>query len=223
MRVYALTKDIENELSNYSSKYQIMYLIGIETGLRISDILQLKRSHFAHKTCVIIEQKTKKVRKIEFSDELFEKCKRHIKMNNLEKDDYIVFSCNSRKDRPLSRQQAYNVIKKVSGTEKTGTHSLRKTYCAEFIERGGTVEELQQTLNHSNIKVTESYLEPIPLNLDTEFDLKPNLNISRAEQIIKVLKEYKYWILVLLLSTFITLFYITLLYYSTSHVLFRNR
>ncbi|HCF71986.1 MAG TPA: site-specific integrase, partial [Syntrophomonas sp.] len=63
-----MVKDIANYLRNRSERNYIMFLMGIYTGLRISDILQRRILDVKDKKNIIIrEQKTQKRREIEIN------------------------------------------------------------------------------------------------------------------------------------------------------------
>ena len=146
-----------------NKKYYILLLLGFETGLRVSDLLKLKVKYFQANNhhIPIIEQKTKKKRVLEFSASTLFLLQDYVFDKGLQADDFLIYSAETRKDKPLGRTQAYRVIKKLSlacGIKNMGTHSLRKTFANEFIKNGGSVKKLQRILNHKHISTTRGYL-----------------------------------------------------------------
>ncbi len=152
-------KKFNKLMARKAEKYDILFKIGAETGLRITDILNIKVTDYYAGT--VIEQKTKKAKEIKLSDKTKKQIANHIKANNLQLHNYIIFSTIRRVNKPLSRRQAHYVIRGVSGQlglKNVGTHSLRKTYAREHFKKHHNLEALQQELNHKYITTTLMYL-----------------------------------------------------------------
>ena len=101
MRVMKI-KDIEKFSSFLDYRTNLIFLIGNETGLRISDIINLKRNDIK-KTIKIKEKKTGKTYKHKFSDELYELIKNYMKYNKF--NEYL-FGTNS-KEKHITRQAVW--------------------------------------------------------------------------------------------------------------------
>ena len=110
------------------------YLLFVNTGLRISDIIKLKvldvldddRTVKSHIT--IIEQKTSKRKKFKINDTLSREFAEYCK--NLKMTNYL-FSSRKGKNEHITRVQAYRLLNTVAekiGLEEIGTHTLRKTF-----------------------------------------------------------------------------------------------
>jgi site-specific recombinase XerD len=81
--------------------------------------------------------------------------------NRLLKGDYLIFSQPWKKDKALSRVQAWRIIArmaKLAGLERIGTHSMRKTFATELFNATGSFEAVQGALNHKYLSTTISYL-----------------------------------------------------------------
>ena len=64
-------KQVEEYLKNKSSRNRLLFVLGTNSGLRISDILSLNVSDVRHKTHIEInEQKTGKFKKFPINDKL---------------------------------------------------------------------------------------------------------------------------------------------------------
>jgi integrase len=125
-------KDITEYLKMQCDRDYILFMLGIYSGLRISDILKLKVSDVRDQDYFMVtEQKTGNIRKIIVNPEL----RREIAKYVAEKDneDYLVRS-RENYNRAISRQRAYQVITKAG--EQFGihlsTHSMRKTFGYHF-------------------------------------------------------------------------------------------
>jgi len=76
-------------------------------------------------------------------------------------DDY-VFKSRQGENRPLTRQQALNILKDSAAAagvkENVGTHTLRKTWGYHAWQKGFSPALIMETLNHSNLNMTKRYL-----------------------------------------------------------------
>lgn len=138
----------------------IMFLLGINSGLRISDILNLKVSDVKDKDAIILkEKKTGKEKRFILNDNLKTELNGFITFKEM--DDYI-FSGRRAGDKPLDRSQAYRIIndaaRAVGITDKIGTHTLRKTFGFHFYQKTKDVALLQYLFNHSSPSVTLRYI-----------------------------------------------------------------
>jgi integrase len=136
----------------------ILFLIGINTGLRVSDLLKLKVGDVRRKKKIVIQEgKTKKTRTINLTN-IYDEIKKYIEGK---KDDEWLFP--SRKgDKPITPTQAYRQLNKaaemVDITEGIGTHTMRKTFGYWFYKQTKDVAKLQQILNHSHPEITLRYI-----------------------------------------------------------------
>lgn len=135
----------------------ILFLIGINTGLRIGDLLKLKVSDVRRKKKIVIpEGKTKKPRMINLTN-IYDEVQEYVKTV----DSEWLFP--SRKgDKPITPTQAYRQLNKaaemVDITEGIGTHTMRKTFGYWFYKQTKDVAKLQAILNHSHPSITLRYI-----------------------------------------------------------------
>ena len=140
-------------------KYYLMFVIGCETGLRISDILKLRGN--VKRTMRITETKTGKKRIITFSlDAWTSIC--HIRDKyNLKPRDYLIFSSDRKRNAPVSRVQCWRVLHALSKSldiPNVGTHSMRKTFAMSEYKRTKDLCHVQRLLNHKYLSTTLLYL-----------------------------------------------------------------
>lgn len=144
-----------------NEKYYLMFRIGINVGLRVSDILTLKVGDVRAKDHVnIIEQKTGKVKRFLVPGALQKEISVYIKKNNMEDTEYLI---QSRKgdNKPITRIQAYRVLNVVAeqiGLEEVGTHTMRKTFGYWHYKQNKDVALLQDIFNHSAPSITLRYI-----------------------------------------------------------------
>ncbi|MCL4407095.1 MAG: tyrosine-type recombinase/integrase [Thermotogae bacterium] len=161
--------------------YALLFTYGINTGLRISDILKLKFEDILDErkrvksSFEVIEQKTEKKRKIIMNDSVREMLELFIKSTD-RRTGYIF----SRTDgvKPITRGAvwyALNRYAKEAGIKgQIGTHTLRKTFGYQLYKKGIDITRIQYILNHSNPKVTLRYIGITQEEVD---DIVENLNI----------------------------------------------
>ena len=90
------SKDLINEFGNVlkemNDKYFVMFRIGVTSGLRISDILNIKVSDVKRNYIQITEKKTDKNRIFKLNSKTKSLCMDFIEANNLNDDDFLIFS-----------------------------------------------------------------------------------------------------------------------------------
>lgn len=142
----------------------IMIATGIYTGLRISDILNLKIKDVRNKDFIKIKaQKTRKIVKVEISEELKTELKSFVK--DKKGNEYLIRTTktldNEIINEPISATQAYRIMKEVQHRAKIkdnlGTHSLRKTY-AYYLYQNNDISVVQGALQHENQLDTLRYI-----------------------------------------------------------------
>lgn len=169
-----LIADIKEYLKATNERNYILFLLGINTGLRISDILRLRVRDVEGWDIYIREKKTKKIREVKMPKELKKAIREYIK--DKPKNEYLIKSRNG-KNRPITRGMAYVILNQIAdrfGLERIGTHSLRKTYGYHFYYQFKDVVTLQQMLNHTDSKETLRY---IGITQDTLNDYQRKLQI----------------------------------------------
>ena len=136
----------------------VLFELGINTGLRISDILKLKVSDVRNKKYIkVVEKKTKKSRMIIITPKM-----ENILQNYTKDKDLTEYLFPSRKGgNPITRVQAYRILNSVCRLleiQHIGTHSLRKTFGYHLYNKTKDVVLIQSILNHSSPKITLRYI-----------------------------------------------------------------
>lgn len=146
-----------------------LIVIGLNTALRISDILELKWgdvynfNDMKYKDHIILkEKKTEKETQIRLncrSIDALESLKQTIA--ELEPQIYI-FKSRISENQPINRYQAYKIINnagKEIGLDYTiSCHSLRKTFGYQAWQQGIPPALLMDIYNHSSMEITKRYL-----------------------------------------------------------------
>jgi integrase len=134
----------------------ILFLLGINTGLRVGDMVKLKVKDVKKKKEFMIQEgKTKKPRKI-YIIGLYDVLNDYI--NTL--DSQWLFP--SRKgDKPITTVQVWRQLNKaaeMAEIEHIGTHTMRKTFGYWHYKQYKDVAKLQMILNHSHPSITLKYI-----------------------------------------------------------------
>lgn len=138
----------------------VLFILGINSALRISDLLSLKVSDVRRKTRIILrEQKTGKIK--DFPINTF--CKSVLKEYIHDMPDESPLFPSQKGTNSISRIQAYRIIREAATAvgikEKVGTHTLRKTFAYwVYRQEDYDIGLLQCLLNHSSSAVTLRYI-----------------------------------------------------------------
>ena len=150
-------EEMKKVLKNRNYRDYFLFVIGINTGFRISDILNLKVKDVKDKRHIKIkEKKTGKVKKALINDKLKQDIADYIYFRN--EDEYLF---KSREGNKITRSRAYQIISNAAeriGLTTIGTHSLRKTFGFHHYQRNKDVAILQNLFNHSSPSVTLEYI-----------------------------------------------------------------
>ena len=176
------TKTIKNMraiLKSQSTRNELLFILGINVGLRISDILKLKVKDLtklntkAPKDYVIItEIKTRKTKKFYIGDIVKKVIENYMKENNNPEFDTYIFLSRKGINMPITRQQAYRIINNAAESlgiverndqgnlihGEIGTHTLRKTFGYHSFQNGTSLELLMDLFNHSSKTQTLRYI-----------------------------------------------------------------
>lgn len=154
----------ENNDRNY-----IMFLLGIYTGLRISDILKLrvkdvidlsnrKDKRKIKKQIVLREQKTSKQKIIKINPILKEPLEDYVQ--DKEMYEYLIKSRQGF-NKAISRKRAYEILKELGemfDVDSLGCHSMRKTFGYHYYKQTKDIALLQKIFNHSSPAITLAYI-----------------------------------------------------------------
>ena len=142
-----------------------LFVLGINSGLRISDLLKLKISDISERGKIkdrirLREKKTNKFKDFPLSNSTKASLKEYLKTREYNENEPLFIS---RKNKGfLLRQQAYKIIndvaKSVGIKEKIGTHTLRKTFGYHAYNNGYDITLIQKLFNHSSPSVTLRYI-----------------------------------------------------------------
>ena len=171
---------IKKLLKQQNLRDYCLFVLGINSGLRISDLLKLRISDVSEKGKIkdrirLREKKTNKFKDFPLSNSTKSALKEYLKTREYNENEPLFIS---RKNKGfLLRQQAYKIIndvaKSVGIKGKIGTHTLRKTFGYHAYNNGYDITLIQKLFNHSTpsvtlryIGITQDEMDDVYLNLD---------------------------------------------------------
>ena len=154
-----LVMDVADYLKSNNERDYVLFMFGIYTGLRISDILKFRVRDVKDKDAVYIrEKKTGKEKRFPINPELKPIIEQYIRGK---KDFEFLFKSPNYPNKPITRQQAYNILTaaaKAFGLDGIGTHTLRKTFGYHMYQQTHDAVTLKEIFNHADISVTLRYI-----------------------------------------------------------------
>ena len=152
-----------------SMRNYALIVLGLNTALRISDILSLTWDDVydyeedKFKEYVYIrEQKTDKAKKFLLNKNALEGLRKLRKEVGQASGQEYIFRSREGQNRAITRYMAIRIIKEACAAvgikEQVGCHSLRKTFGYHSWKKGVPLPVLMELYNHSNQAVTKLYL-----------------------------------------------------------------
>jgi integrase len=150
----------------------LLFAVGINTALRISDLLQLQVNHFLdeqgriNQRFWIKERKRGKRHEIVINTSIQEVLDEYLSAFpdiKETKDNFVFFSSTTHDySNPIKRGQAWKFITSICReaglSGNFGTHSLRKTWGYHARMSGVDLALIMHKLNHESIAYTKRYL-----------------------------------------------------------------
>lgn len=146
----------------------LAYLLALESGLRVSDLLEQKYSNFTFndklgRYCFATYiKKTKGQHTGVISNELYhyiQEYKDTVRAIHNWSSDYIFY--NYKNDKPYTRQWLHKRIKLVAAKlrlKNVGVHSIRKASAIHVLDKTGSLSMAQYHLCHKRATTTDKYL-----------------------------------------------------------------
>ncbi len=198
-------------IENGKYRDNMFFIVGINFGLRVSDLLQLRfaqliNDDFSFKTTFpILEKKTRNTRKvrrnryISINDAVMDAVTLYLQNNQCKLDDYMFRSESnngSNQNKPMTRMSAYRILADIAKTlhleNKTATHSLRKTFGYHQMVMSNNDPRklllLQKMFGHSSAAQTLDYIGITGEEIEEAY-MKLNLGSSKHYLIDSCLEE----------------------------------
>ncbi len=150
-----------------SERDYLFLVLGLNTTLRISDLLSIRVSNLLNRKGIVKEhlelkeRKTGKRRRIFINSGLRDMISSYIIENDLKSKNFIFFSEHDKR-KHIDRIRAWRILKKAAKEcgikENIGTHSLRKTFAYQAYLETKDIALIMKELNHSSLENTKRYL-----------------------------------------------------------------
>lgn len=154
-------------LRKNSFRDYLLFVMGINTGLRISDLLNLTFKDVLDDagaisdTIKVKEKKTGKTKTFFVNETVKKALHEYMKDVDVTPLGYL-FPSRKGDNQPITRIQAYRIINDACGLAKIkgsiGTHTLRKTFGYWAYKQGIDITLLMKIFNHSAPSITLRYI-----------------------------------------------------------------
>jgi len=169
IRSLKTVKAIKGNLKKRSARNFLLFTLGINTGLRISDLRKLKLEDVQDETGEVREfldlneVKTKRQHLIFLTTEAKRALRYFIdKTGMYDLDQYLFTSNKTKKNKPLTRVRCWQMInewcREAGLRGRVGTHTLRKTAGYQMRMAGIDLLLISHILGHKNLSTTKLYL-----------------------------------------------------------------
>lgn len=163
------SKEVINRMKELMSidgkaKELLLFTIGINSALRVSDILRLRWKDLKGDVIKIKEKKTGKWKEIPITPAVMSVLEEEIPDWREKPDNEYIFTSesNRNKGQVWSRQYVWSFLRdyarRAGWTEAVGTHTMRKTWGYHAYQAGYPIELIQKALNHSSPAITLRYI-----------------------------------------------------------------
>lgn len=144
----ALKKAAQKGRKNNRQRNYLILKTLAETGLRVSELINLKPYNINFEECVLyVIGKGSKSRIVDFPSELSLLLQMYVKTNNIKNKENIF---------PLTRDGIQRITKKYAGIN---VHAFRHSYAINLLRKTKNIRYVQKQLGHSSLQTTESYLQ----------------------------------------------------------------
>lgn len=164
---------IKNQLRGEGKfRYLLLFTVGINSALRVSDLLKLRIGDFVdtkgniRSRFTLTEEKRGKRNEVVINDSIREALKEYLAAYpdiTADPAHFVFFNSKSGGyKKPIQRGQAHqfmqSICEAVGLKGAYGTHSLRKTWGYHARQQGFSLELIMHKLNHNSLAYTKRYL-----------------------------------------------------------------
>ena len=140
-------------------KHRLLLMTGFASGLRVSELVNLRRQNvdFSRKVIRVVAGKGRKDRETIMSETAYVALKYYY--NRYRITDWIFPGADPSRHLSIrTAQQIFkNALKKASIDKKASIHSLRHTFATHLLESGTDITYIKELMGHGSIRTTERY------------------------------------------------------------------
>ena len=156
-------------------KYTTMFMLIYGSGLRIGEVVNLRKQDIDSKNMRIFVQagKGNKERYTVLPEASLKMLRKYWKNYREKNEEEKLFLSESGKAITVGviREHFREYRRKAKLDEKVTCHTLRHCFATDLIERGATLIEVKELMGHSNIRSTMEYIHVANLELSIESPL----------------------------------------------------
>lgn len=156
-----LTKDEIKRMidSIKNKKHKLMIMLLYSSGLRLSELLNLKVGdlEFEERVGWVRSGKGSKDRLFLLSNKLIEDLKECVQ--NKKESDYLFTGRNGRMTPRNVQKIIKNIARDAKIEKNVHPHSLRHSFATHLLESGENIRKIQLLLGHSDLSTTQLYLD----------------------------------------------------------------
>lgn len=150
-----------------NKRNSLLFILGINTALRASDLLSLKYKDIIDidgeplEYIKLRDTKTNKHNKLPFAKNVIKAIREYVAEDFKGDLEQYVFKSRKGENKPITRQAAWQIMKDIGNAVNVsdlGIHSLRKTWAYHSFKAGTDIVIIQDMLNHSSPAVTLRYI-----------------------------------------------------------------
>lgn len=150
---YLLKREVDQVLYALTPTNRLVIQTALHTGLRISDVLQLRTAQLKPRFWVK-ESKTGKKKMVGIPAPLLAQLREQA-------GEVYVFPARCSQHKHRSRQAVWQDVKRAARAyrlpQNVGAHSFRKVYAVSLMHKYGDIERVRRALNHDSETVTAIY------------------------------------------------------------------
>lgn len=154
---YLLHKEVDGVLSLLTEGNRLACAVALQTGLRIGDVLSLRREQIAPRMWVT-ESKTGKRRQVGMPTELANEVLRY--SESVSRSSPWAFP-GRKPTEHRTRQAVWKDVKRAASSMRlrtnAGPHSFRKIYAVRLLQEYGDIERVRRALKHDRQTTTMIY------------------------------------------------------------------
>lgn len=154
---YALDVEMEHVLAALMPANRLVMQVALRTGLRVSDVLALRRDQIKKGRFTVVEKKTGKRRRVSLPAVLVS----DLLDNEKGRKSEWVFPGGRNPAVPRTRQAVWADVKHAAKAfrlpQNVTPHSARKIYAVSLMRKYGDIDKVRSVLGHDRAETTMLY------------------------------------------------------------------
>jgi len=145
----------------------------LSTGIRLTSLLNIKIRdvNLSNEVVNIMHTKNRKALTIPLNNEIVKVLRDYLPYRQYkDNNDYLFCTIYGKQMSRKTLSASLNNYNRKKGIEHTGIHRLRHTFAKKWIIAGNSLASLQKILGHSNLQMTQNYINILVSDLKKDVD-----------------------------------------------------